>query len=407
MILRQLLFAVWALVPIASASEIVVPRDHPDLGAALAAAAPGDVILVRTVADQAASTHPYTLVIDKPVTIIGEPVCNIGVDGSGPFGIELKGPGYGEVTLSRVAISYSFGDSSGAPTLRGGGFESVNVIDSSIDHDNCACSGMITASYPAIELSDVQRLTVVGSVLRGGPAGVDSYCIPASSYIDGSAAIAAPSTAVLLLDSHVEGGRGSYGLELTFELCTTAPAGWGGRGGDGVQAAELYSINTTVVGGLGTTWIYEPWTCKPSSPLAQRCGDMPAGRAFVVGGTLVNEPCSRLTQSTATPSIGSDLDFTWDPTQPACLPDLTGLGGSTGLLAVDLSAPKWATPLGSGWLFVDPQRATLTSAFPADQITTVTVAIPPMPNLVGLPYTAQVLVGASEVSGPATGRIAP
>ena len=238
--LTALLLAALALTPSATAGEIVVPTDQPDLQAALAAAAPGDVIRVRTNADQAVAP---SLVIDKPVTILGEPVCNIRIQHLGPHGIELQGPGSGEVTLARVDLRYASQDSSGARAIFGGGFDVVHLVDSDIVHDHAPFSGLITESYPAVELTGVTLLSVAGSHLRGGRAGADSYCVSPSSFhfTDGRAGIDAPNTAVLLTDSVVEGGVGGDGTEVAFLPCDTSLDGWGGRGGAGVRGDALRS----------------------------------------------------------------------------------------------------------------------------------------------------------------------
>ena len=208
---------------------------------------------------------------------------------------------------------------------------------------------------------------------------------------------------MLLLDSIIEGGRGSYGKEVTYEPCSSPVAQWGGRGGHGVEAANVHSINSLVTGGMGTTWFSDPFCVG----IEERCGSMPDGEPFVVTRSLTSSLCSRLTQASATPSIGGNLELTWDPTTPGCQPDLTGLAGSIGLIAIDLSSPVWPIPYGSSWLFIDPNRAIVTTAIPVDHNLLIKVVIPKIPSLVGMPYTAQVLIGPTEISGPAIGRITP
>ena len=74
-------------------AQIEVPGDYATLQAAITAAAPGSTIVVTTPVLQG------PIVIDKPLTIIGDPVANLGTEGPCfspiPVPIELAGPGGG------------------------------------------------------------------------------------------------------------------------------------------------------------------------------------------------------------------------------------------------------------------------------------------------------------------------
>lgn len=272
------LFFALALAP--AVDVILVPDDQPDLPAAIAAAAAGDTILVQTAADQ--NVFGSGVVLDKALTIVGDPVCRIDVFGSG---LQLNGPGTGEVVLRNVSIQYAFGDSNGAETLYGGGFDSVRLIDCSILHDNVAGSGLITQSYPAVDLPTVQQLSAVRCNLLGGPAGSDD-CVTPAFYVDGREGIRAPQASVLLVQSLVRGGRGGQGVESTFAPCPGDLAGWGGKGGDGVVAARVRSVSSFVHGGPGITWLsYLSEMCHVGGTVP--CGQQPNGDPFVVSGSLV------------------------------------------------------------------------------------------------------------------------
>jgi len=397
-----LLFALgFALASSAQAGTILVPTDQPHLAAAIAAAAPGDTIRIQTPVDQGGSS--FGIVIDKPLTIIGEPVCNIDIPQLGQT-LVLNGPGSGDVFLLGLKIRYSHTDSNGTPTLSGGGFDSVWLEGCSIEHNNTQPSGMITLSFPAIELGSVKRLTVINSQLVGGPAGIDA-CGPASFFIDGQAGIRAPSTSVLLIDSTVKGGAGGSLTETTFEACPASLSDWGGRGGDGVVAKDVHSWNSTVSGGIGVKWErYVSQLCGVGSTVA--CGTQPSGQAFVVTGNLAQTSCSRLTQATGAIPLGGIWALSWDAVAPSCAP-ATVTPGVVGFLFVAPQTPSEPIALGGDWVFLDPLMATLAGAFPSDVSQSYQFPVPLIPSLLGLPVSAQVLLADGQLSGPTSGLLVP
>ena len=396
-----LLLAVVGLSRAGLADVIVVPDDQPDLQAAIAAASAGDTVVVRTAADQ--NTGGNGVVLDKALTIVGDPLCEIQVFGFGG-GLQLAGPGAGEVVLVGLSIRYSQVDSSGVPLLYGGGFDAVHLIDCAIRHDNAALTGLITTSHPAVDLPTVSELSVVDCDLLGGPAGSDA-CIPAGVYTNGREGIRAPVASVLLLDSRVIGGRGGVGNEFTFDPCPGDLATWGGRGGDAVVAAEVHSFNSTVTGGSGVTWqSYVSGLCDVGGTLA--CGTQPDGARFVVGGVLVEASCSRLTQPDPRISLGGAWTLDWDPSDPTCVP----LGsncppGCLALLYAALAHPIDPVPLGTGWSFLDPSAALLLTTFPAASPFQLVLPVPPAVALLGLPVTAQAMLTTGEPSGPTAGLV--
>jgi hypothetical protein len=391
----------FALVGSARAGTIVVPTDQPHLSAAIAAAAPGDTIRIQTSLDQGGSS--LGIVIDKPLTIVGEPVCNIDIP---PFGqtLVLNGPGSGDVFLLGLKINYSHTDSDGAATLSGGGFDSVWLEGCTIEHNNTQPSGLITQSFPAIDLGSVKRLTVINSQLVGGPAGIDA-CGPASFFIDGEAGIRAPSTSVLLIDSTVRGGSGGSLTETTYEACPASLSSWGGRGGDGVVAGDVHSWNSTVSGGIGVKWErYVSQICGLGSTVG--CGTQPAGQAFVVTGNLVQTSCSRLTQASGAIPLGGIWSLSWDAVASSCAPAIV-TPGVVGFLFVSPQTPGDAVALGGDWVFLDPSIATLAGAFPSSVSQSYSFPVPLSPSLLGLPISAQVLLADGQLSGPTSGLLVP
>ena len=196
-----------------AADVIVVPTDVLHLEAAIELASPGDEIIVQTPASQNWNGSPT---VDKPLTIIGDPVCNIDI---GALGLRLDGDGAGELTLVNVNIQYKWADADGRPALVGGGFDSVRLVGCSIRHNNLSPSGFVTMSYPAVELADVDLLTVVESELLGGPGGADD-CVSfgaAESFVDGREGVLGAAVAPDL-GGAAERGAARGGADVSAEL---------------------------------------------------------------------------------------------------------------------------------------------------------------------------------------------
>lgn len=385
------------------AGQIVVPHDQPHLAAAIAAASHDDVIVVRTSADQNVSGAP--IVIDRAITIIGDPVCNISLFGT-TGGLQLAGPGTGEVVLSGLRIYYTATDSNGIPSLSGTGFDAVRLIGCDIQHKNLQPTGLITKSFAAVSLPKVKQLTVIDSVLLGGPAGSDD-CSDVSFYINGQDGIFAPNSSVLIVDSTVTGGRGGLAFESTYKTCPASLATWGGKGGNGVRAAEVHAWNSVVFGGAGVTWLsFDSGLCNVGS--VTTCGTQPDGAAFVVSGPLANNPCSRLIQPTAEIPLGGSWSLVWDPTKPGCLPLGTGCAGScTGHLFLSFEHPIDPFLFQGSWVFLDPNASWLLTSFPSDLPQLWSYPVPISASLIGVPISAQVLLSNGELSGPTQGLLVP
>ena len=400
--MRLALAVVFVVLARPLGADIVVPDDEPTLTAAIAAAQAGETILVRTAADQGAEG---LITIDKPLTIIGDPICNVkvGVITGGQGAIRLAGPGSGAVVLVNVSVGYFSPQNEGRPLVFGGGFDSIELLGCSIRHDNLAPSGLITSVHPALDLPTLAEVVVVASDLLGGPAGADD-CVPATLFQDGEPAISAPLASVLVLDSTLAGGRGG-----TFESTpspTCALAAWGGTGGDGIVARDVHAWNSTILGGDGATWsTYTSGVCEQGTPTP--CGTQPDGQPIVASGVVV-EGRSRLTQSSARIELGGTWSLAWDGVTAGLAPDLTGCTGSCRVaLYMAFAAPVAPYQLGADYAYLDPSRAFLRFVFLPTVQGQHTFTIPLAPSLVGLPVTSQALLGTGRLSGPTFALLVP
>jgi len=405
---RAFFLALVGLASIAStvsAADIIVPTDAPTVQAALFASSPGDVIRVQTAAFQSG-----TLTIQHPISIVGDPVCNYRF-GYGQDAFILNGPGSGEVILSGISLFYVAQDSNGSRSVWGGGFDHVAIIDSTLEHNNNQPTGVITSVFPAVELTDVPRLSVMQSTLLGGRAGTDDCILNPQQFAEnGGPGILAPNTDVLLVGSTVTGGAGGSGLEIAFNPCPPSVDTWNGQGGDGVVARSLYMYSSTVSGGQGVVWKSDPTGfCQG----AVDCGQAIDGTAQVVTGTQVVADCSRLglgpvigNQVPATQVLGGSVVFHWDGTSQGCWPSLTSCATNcVGLLFVSVDLPARALPFGSTVLHLDPAGAQLLQAFPAHTQTTMPFPVPTQPTLVGQGWSAQAWVSTGELSAPVFGTV--
>lgn len=350
------------------------------------------------------------MTIDKPLSILGDPVCNFELFSFVP-GIQLAGPGSGTVLVAGLDIHYAFIDSNGVPSFSGGGFDEVVIVDSSIVHNNQAQSGLIVNSYPAVELADVARLSVVGSTLLGGPAGTDACLFaPGTLMANGRAGIDAPNTDVLVFDSTITGGRGGDPVETTAFPCPASLDPWGGGGGEGIVAKSAHLYSTVVSGGNGVEWRSDlTGTCSGSMFVS--CGTKAGGAPIVASGSVVDESCSRfgaVGASAYTPSPGGTITFFWDGMTAGCFPDLGScVGGCAGLLYLSLAAPTAPLPLFSGHAYLDPtslfRLATFSATAPAPAL--LTFNVPANAALVGAPWSAQVLVTNGTLSAPVFGTV--
>lgn len=410
LLLACLGLVVWAGVGPLHAEVLTVPGDHPDLESALLAAADDDVILVQTDDRQA----PFGLLVTRPVTIVGDPVCNIDLRFGG---VHLKGPGYGRVTLVNCTLDYASADENGYRSLWGGDFDELTLVGCRIVHENLAPSGLITSSYPAVDLFGEMVLTVVDSELRGGNAGSD-VCAPPALYQTGREGVFAPDATVVLVNSEVTGGNGGRdGLGgTTLDICCASCScpsdlsSWGGRGGDGIVAREVHAWNTEFVGGVGISWYAFPkGTDSEPEGTPVLCGRQPDGQPAVVDLPLVQRVTEAFGATSSQASLGGAWTLTWQPEiARACPLGSPGCGpGGVGVLVASLSAPQAPLGVGLDHVYVDPLAFAVLATFQAGRPGQLALPVPEQLDTLGLVVTAQVVVTSGRVTGPAVGVVVP
>jgi hypothetical protein len=370
-----------------SAEEIHVPGDYPDLKTAVRWASAGDVILVSTGVIQ------DPVVIDKSLTILGDPVLKIGVKcGFDPIctlcppadhGFRLEGPGAGRVVIGN-AVSFHLDCFWPASVIGGGGFEELHVFNSTFSA-TIALSG-VANGFSTIKV-DVPHVLIDGSEVVGGkPDADDCYGdghLPSEIY----AAIEAPASEVTILSSRISGGGDSH-----FYCCMggcTCPAELpsGGDGGHGVVANAVFVDSASVVtGGEGSTFFAK----LSSSDPGVQCGTKPDGAAFVAGA--VHPLPGAIAGSGVTP-LGGTFTLTFNVPGP---------------LAVLFVSPQIRAPVhihGAGFsylaspLFVGP--------IPSGAPQSLGFPVPPSAALLGLEGGFQIFDATLGLTAPAVCLLAP
>lgn len=236
--------------PTSTVEVIHVPGDYADLQDAIDGASPGARILVH-------GGIWTTIVIDKPLTLVGSPRPLIQGESSGfpsyayvpP--ITLAGPGSGEVILSNIEVFgtvLGYLDSVASPGITGGGFGELQVYDSEIRAPEWSFLTGLGAGKPGIEVS-VPFVLVERSLVKGSRTDNDSSAI--LSGVDGPPGISAADSIVVVLDSTVQGGASGVFRYPSNECDFGCP---GGQGGAGVVCETLYHAASTFQGGAGATW---------------------------------------------------------------------------------------------------------------------------------------------------------
>ena len=237
--------------PALGAGEIHVPGDYPSVQDAINAASAGDTIIV-----QLASTGP--LVIDKPLTIVGDPSLKLYsgsypcVSGTWEHPVTLAGPGSGSVALVNVvAVNWPVLGCLFTPApIVGTGFDELHIVSSNLQAPEAGLTGSGQGT-PCIEV-DVPTVFVVDSVVIGGNDDDDSA--PCYGWFPGSLAgypgIDNPTGTVIAMDSEVRGGDGGGAIGPSGAICLAAascpppPGGSGIAGGDPASSPRACSPRT-------------------------------------------------------------------------------------------------------------------------------------------------------------------
>jgi len=408
--------------------------DFTELTTAVAAAAPGDVLLVAP--GQYSSTA--TVVVNKPLTILGAgsdvtrveslpafpvldslPLYVVGLAAGEEVriaGLGLHAASFGgefatafviencvgPVVLADISTGAEgmIGDSPGLGQIRG----SAQVV-----LDGCELRVLGGASNtpptPALRIEN-SEVHINGCVLRGGTQGT---LLSQGTEHDGAPGILATSSVVRLSRTAVRGGDGT--ASSVFFTPTTPTAGG--------AAIEATSSQIYVRGGSGNDLLGG------------------TGKSAIAGGVLVHgqggaavaaDPASLVT-STLDAVLTSGADSTFVVTTPivdggspyfalgtalATLASTTKLaapgtsvtlelGGQPGALFLTyfslLQGPATATPAIYGQILLDTQSASLlgSTLLDATGAGSLGVAIPSLPSLVGLSVVAQ---GFSSGGGP-------
>ncbi len=366
----------------ALAGVIRVPADQPNLQAAIDVAAPGDVILV-------AQTVENPVVVDKPLTILGDPFFQITIecDFSGcptcpepDHAFRLAGPGSGTVVIGNVTAS-SFDCFEPAQAIGGGGFDELHVHDASFVL-TAGLSGLGDGN--AAIGADVPYILISRSTIKGSQPDSD-HC---SGFLlgDGYPAVDAPASTVVILDSKVTGGGDAH---FCCVFCT-CPGVFppGGGGGPGVVANEVYVDDaSTVQGGKGATYFAFPNDELSGGQVA--CTTLPDGPAFIA--TVVNQLGPGATGSGQV-ALGGTWSLSFDVPGPAAVLFFSGL-----------SQPYPGG--GFGFAFLDPVGLASLGPVPTGSPQTLAFPVPPAAVLLGIEGGFQILDATLGLTPPAVGVI--
>jgi len=390
----KLLAVLSLLAPLARAGEVHVPGDFPDLQAGIDGAAPGDVVIVH-------GSNFGPVVIDKPLTIIGDPpFLMFGGCASDPAcatcpppesAFRLEGPGAGKVTL--VGFKIVNPDCLWpAPGISGGGFDELHLY-SSVIAMSPAQTGLghgadgIAVDVPFVAMTDSQIQA----------AGSDGDHCAGFLFDDEAAGIRAPGASVLLVDSVVTGGSSGLGASLCCAACS-CPAlpdpALGGAGGPGVVAGEVFLAGATVFGGSGATFFaYPAGTPQQPAGVPVECGSQPDGPPFVA--SAVHE-LDGVFGGPATAAVGGSYTLAWDLPGPATI-----------LFFALGAAPPVAAGVTPGFLALDPASLTYVGGLSSGAPQTLTVHLPPAAELSGVEFALQAWDATIGVTRPATTVILP
>ncbi len=372
-------------------SQIVVPTDYPDLAAAIAAAPPHATIVVATQVQQP------RVVIDKPLTIIGDPIANIGLPSNQPCWsqpaywkpcIELDGPGAGRVALVQVRLTRGGNCPSMQPLLLGGGFDELHLesVEAVVPLTGFDGLGYGTS---AIE-TDVPFVLVTDSTLVGGNDQTDDFSLFEYLPLETYPAIQAPASDVTLLDSYVVGGSldtpyGCYGCPCPELTASTTS----GAGAPAVVASSLFVAGGYVVGGAGAQVVAAPLRVGGDW---SDCGNAPDGPPAIAGAV---HPLLDLAGDTGPIRSGASWTFGYFASGPLAVL----------LFDVGITPPTSLAP--HGWLFVDSATAGVFGPLPTEAVTYLEFDVPSSSALVGTPLVFQVLDSTDGLTRPVARIVVP
>ena len=364
------------LAPLATAQVIDVPGDYPDPQSAIAAAPAGATIVVHW-----GQYEP--IVIDKPLTIVGEGLPEFLAGGPPPIAgspVTLAGPGHGVVRLVGVLLGrtvpatvYTECD----PSISGGGFDALHVFDSDVHgapwqftyNWTFAGADAIRVDLPLVW---IERCQVRGADSDAGDNATQTVPVDAGDGI-------VSTGTVVLLDSTVRGGDGAVASWDDGGNGGCPPICPGGAGGDGVAAPRLVRANSSVAAGAGMVWLDELGVSG--------CCTGPAGTALIVGEEV---PLANDLVASGPAKLGQPWTLSWSLPGPAAILFVSAGVGA----APQLGAPKLhlLPPLFLGIVVSTP--STLPVLVPADTV------------LTGLEFGVQ-MYGTSGWSRPVAGVLGP
>jgi len=378
----RFVLAVLATVALATStwSQVFhVPGDFDDLQVALDSVPEGAT--VRTGGTWNA------IVIRKPVTLVGGTYVG-GYDlGQVTPLIALQGSGHGRVVLTDIhaekQAAGSFQIWGLAPGIQGGGFDELHVLDSVVRAPSfCAYGGQGGAlpcqlngsMYPGQSALSIEGVLPLVFLERCTLEGSRSEGYDPSFPLPGPAAVRAPNSTVVVLDSSLQGGAcGAFDLPVPATCSDFAGLG---SGGPGIVAQSLYHAGSTFTGGAGGTLsgLLDdgspgpcPWTGPEGKPIESRT------RAVALRADLVLD---------TPPTIGTSFTLRYHGSAPGVL-----------YASLNLHAPR-AAPLGA-W-FLGPTPALAGSVQPGPN----TLAIPALSALVGKELALQAIAPLSGLTGP-------
>lgn len=348
-----------------------VPGDFPSIQEALDAV-PNDAVIVVHGGEWGSVT------ITRPVTLVGDPAPNLGTPFQDSRAVILAGSGSGAVTLCAIRTGGLFPDSilssRPPPSIEGGGFDELHVVDSEILAPMRTFPTGLGYGGSAIDV-DVPLVVLERSTLRGSGVLIDDACTGAPPSWYPPAAVEAAGT-VVALDSNLRGGDDS-----SFQFAgwpTPADCDPGScpylPGGSAVECATLFHSGSVLEGGRGARWT----TCQPGPFCCESPPGVPivASQVIALSGDLVG---------TSSAFLGGELTLT-----------LATPGPSIQLRASEGMGTPTATP--SGWRFLEPATTQNLGTVASPGI--ATIPVPSDPALLGRRFVFQGL-------DPATGWTRP